>query len=79
LAFAGHRKEDYIDSDQNDPANNQNHLFGEHKSSFTSLTRNTREFRNTEMMMGSMISFESEMIDIFFMQPAVSLSSKFRA
>jgi hypothetical protein len=31
------------------------------------------------MMMGSMISDESEMIETFFIQPAVSLSSKFRA
>jgi hypothetical protein len=31
------------------------------------------------MMKGSMISNKSEMIDIFFIQPAASLSSKFRA
>jgi hypothetical protein len=59
LAFAGHRKENYIDGDQNDPANDQNHLFGKHKASLTLLTRGMAKFRNAGMM-GSMISNKPE-------------------
>ena len=50
LAFAGHRKEDYIDGDQNDPANDQNHLFGEHKASLNILTGGMAKFRDAGMI-----------------------------